>query len=170
MASTQIVKLYLYNNEHALALSYHSTHIRHFGDFSRGWGIGEETFEYWSWIARQYVVFSLFYFEGFSKICFRHRVLAELLEQGTRSTLEIPVHIPASSNSNLSQSQQNLRAASGVEYDTLRSLGINPSHALQHPGFYYYMAARCTELRRSRFLAAVESEVKFDSPLYLETN
>lgn len=60
MVSTQIVKLYLYNNEHALALSHHSTHIRHFGDFSRGWGIGEETFEYWSWIARQYVVFSLF--------------------------------------------------------------------------------------------------------------
>jgi hypothetical protein len=93
----------------------------------------------------------------------RHRVLAELLEQGTRSTLEIPVHIPSSSNSNLSQSQQNLKATSGVEYDTLRSLGINPSHALQHPGFYYYMAARCTELRRSRFLAAVESEVNFDS-------
>ena len=103
-----------------------------------------------------------FCFERVSKISCRHRVLAELLEQGTRSTLEIPVHIPATSNSNLSQSQQNLRAASGVEYDTLRSLGINPSHALQHPGFYYYMAARCTEMRRSRFLAAVESEVNFD--------
>ena len=103
------------------------------------------------------------------KIPCRHRVLAELLEQGTRSTLEIPVHIPASSNSNLSQSQQNLRAASGVEYDTLRSLGINPSHALQHPGFYYYMAARCTETRRSRFLAALESEVNLDSSLYLES-
>ena len=64
MASTQIVKLYLYNNEHALALSYHSNHIRHFGDFSRGWGIGEETFEYWSWIARQYVVFSLLFWKS----------------------------------------------------------------------------------------------------------
>ena len=106
-------------------------------------------------------------FERSSKISSRHRVLAELLEQGTRSTLEIPVHIPAPSNSNFSQSQQNLRAASGVEYDTLRSLGINPSHALQHPGFYYYMAARCTEIRRSRFLAAVESEVNLDSsPLF----
>jgi hypothetical protein len=49
----QIVKLYLYNNEHALALAHHTTHIRQFGDFSRGWGIGEETFEFWSWIARQ---------------------------------------------------------------------------------------------------------------------
>jgi hypothetical protein len=49
----KIIKLYLYNNEHALALSHHSTHIRKFGDFSRGWGIGEETFEFWSWVARQ---------------------------------------------------------------------------------------------------------------------
>ncbi|KAG5341519.1 hypothetical protein C0989_009880 [Termitomyces sp. Mn162] len=61
----KICKLYLYNNEHALALSHYNTHIRIFCDFSRGWGIGEETFEYWSWIARQY------------------RVLAELLEQVT---------------------------------------------------------------------------------------
>ncbi|KAF8161338.1 Gryzun, putative trafficking through golgi-domain-containing protein [Crassisporium funariophilum] len=137
----KIVKLYLYNNEHALALSHHNTHIRQFGDFSRGWGIGEETFEFWSWIARQ------------------HRVLAELLEQGTKSTLVIPVHKPAAANSNLSLSQQNLRAASGVEYDTMRSLGVNPSHALQHPGFYYYMAARCTEMRRERFLAAAEAEL-----------
>ena len=101
-----------------------------------------------------------FCFERVSELSSRHRVLAELLEQGTRSTLEIPVHKPALSNSNFSQSQQNLRAASGVEYG---SLGINPSHALQHPGFYYYLAARCTEMRRSRFLVAVESEVNLDS-------
>lgn len=49
----QITKLYLYNNEHALALSHHNLHMRRFADFSRGWGIGEETFEYWSWMARQ---------------------------------------------------------------------------------------------------------------------
>jgi len=64
MALIQIVKLYLYNNEHALALSNHSTHIRHFGDFSRGWGIGEETFEFWSWIARQYVIVSFLFWEN----------------------------------------------------------------------------------------------------------
>lgn len=49
----QITKLYLYNNEHALALSHHNLHMRRFADFSRGWGIGEETFEYWSWMTRQ---------------------------------------------------------------------------------------------------------------------
>src|ERR1700691_564406 len=55
LTQLQVCKLYLYNNEHALALSHHSTHMRRFGDFSRGWGIGEETFEFWSWMARQYV-------------------------------------------------------------------------------------------------------------------
>ena len=47
----------------------------------------------------------------------------------------------------------------GVEYDAMRSLGLNPSHALQHPGFYYYVAARCTEMRRSRFMAALNGDV-----------
>ncbi|TFK44945.1 Gryzun, putative trafficking through golgi-domain-containing protein [Crucibulum laeve] len=143
--NVKVIKLYLYNNEHALALSHHNTHMRKFGDFSRGWGIGEETFEYWSWMARQ------------------QRILAELLEQGTRSTLVIPKHQPAASasNINLAASQQLLpsqRVAAGMELESLRSLGINPSQALQHPGFYYYMAARCTEIRRERFLAALELE------------
>ena len=40
--------------------------------------------------------------------------------------------------------------------DAMRVLGLNPNQALQHPGFYYYMAARCTERRRERFLAAIE--------------
>ncbi|KDR75635.1 hypothetical protein GALMADRAFT_268205 [Galerina marginata CBS 339.88] len=137
----KIVKLYLYNNEHALALSHHNTHIRVFGDFSRGWGIGEETFEFWSWVARQ------------------HRVLAELLEQGTRSSLVLPVHKPVASNVTPSASQQTLRQVPNVEYDAMRSLGINPSHALQHAGFYYYVAARSTEMRRQRFLAILEAEL-----------
>ncbi|KAI6029321.1 Gryzun, putative trafficking through golgi-domain-containing protein [Pisolithus microcarpus] len=133
--NVKITKFYLYNNEHALALSHHNSHMRRFADFSRGWGIGEETFEYWSWMARQY------------------RVLAELLEQGARSTLTLPALTPGP------------RAAGGLpdalgpggaplELDAVRMMGLNPSHALQHPGHYYYMAARCTEARRERFLAS----------------
>ncbi|KAG5731761.1 UPF0636 like protein [Termitomyces sp. T112] len=141
----KICKLYLYNNEHALALSHYNTHIRIFCDFSRGWGIGEETFEYWSWIARQY------------------RVLAELLEQGTRSTLVLPTHRPTIPlNTNFMASQHNgggrSLIPSTLETETIRSLGINPRHALQHPGFYYLMAAKCTETRRERFLANLEIE------------
>ncbi|KAF9529733.1 glutathione transferase omega-1 [Crepidotus variabilis] len=136
----KIVKLYLYNNEHSLALSHHNNHIRQFGDFSRGWGIGEETFEFWSWIARQ------------------HRVLAELLEHGLRSNLVLPIHKPVPQKDGASQSNATARQTTGLEYESLRALGINPSHALHHPGFYYYMAARCTEMRRRRFNATLEAE------------
>ncbi|KAF9022277.1 hypothetical protein BDZ89DRAFT_208493 [Hymenopellis radicata] len=145
--NVKIVKLYMYNNEHALALSHHTTHIRKFGDLSRGWSIGEDTFEYWSWIARQY------------------RILSELMEQGTHSSLIIPSHQPVAFTNALNSllSSSSPQAASrgstpALEIDGLRSLGLNPSHALQHPGFYYYMAARCTEMRRERFLATLEAE------------
>lgn len=150
--------MYLYNNEHALALSHHNTHIRQFGDFSRGWGIGEETFEFWSWVARQYAALSIDH-RYVLIVQSRHRILAELLEQGTRSTLNLPIHKPVATTISPSQSQATLRTSAGVEYDAMRSLGLNPSHALQHPGFYYYMAARCTEMRRTRFLAVLEGEV-----------
>ncbi|KAK7057624.1 Gryzun, putative trafficking through golgi-domain-containing protein [Favolaschia claudopus] len=136
----KVAKLYLYNNEHALALSHHNTHIRKFGDFSRGWGIGEDTFEFWSWVARQ------------------HRILAELLEHGIQSKLVIPDHRPV--NTLLPQTPRPSAPppSSALEVETLRTMGINPSHALQHPGYYYYMAAKCTEARRERFLAAAEAE------------
>lgn len=49
----QICKLFLYGNEGTRALSHFHAHLHRFGELSRGWGIGEETFEFWSWIARQ---------------------------------------------------------------------------------------------------------------------
>ncbi|EPQ55211.1 hypothetical protein GLOTRDRAFT_41884 [Gloeophyllum trabeum ATCC 11539] len=133
--NVKICKLYLYNEEHALALSQHNSHVRKFSDLSRSWGIGEDTFEFWSWMARQY------------------RILAELLEQGIRANLKIPSHRPAPA---LSAATPTTSAGQpGVEMDAMRSLGVNPSHTLQHPGFYYYTAARCTERRRERFLASI---------------
>ncbi|KAJ7209783.1 Gryzun, putative trafficking through golgi-domain-containing protein [Mycena pura] len=142
----KVTKLYLYNNEHALALSHHNTHIRKFGDFSRGWSIGEETFEFWSWVARQ------------------HRVLAELLEHGTQSKLVIPNHRPVNPALVVSQQSSVTVPTSTLEVDAMRTMGINPSHALQHPGYYYYMAAKCTEARRERFLAALETENSPSNP------
>ena len=44
-----------------------------------------------------------------------------------------------------------------TELDALRVLGLNPANALQHPGFYYYMAAQATERRRAKFFAILES-------------
>lgn len=60
----------------------------------------------------------------------------------------------------LPSNARGITATNALEVESMRSLGINPSHTLQHPGFYYYMAAKCTEMRRIRFLAAVEAEVR----------
>ncbi|KAG2336114.1 hypothetical protein BDR05DRAFT_1006147 [Suillus weaverae] len=114
--SVKITKLYLYNHERLLALLHHNSHMRRFTDFSWGWGIGEETFQYWSWMARQ------------------HRILAELLEQGSNSSLMFPTNSLPSLTVGVSL------AGTHVELDAVRVLGLNPSHALQHPGHYYYMA------------------------------
>jgi len=86
----------------------------------------------------------------------RQRVLGELLELGADSNLIIPLHRPGPT---VSPNQRAGTTALGSEVESVLSLGINPSYALQHPGFYYYMAARSTEIRRERFLAALATEV-----------
>ena len=159
----QICKLYLYNNEHALALAHHNSHMRKFADFSRGWGIGEETFEFWSWLARQYV-WSFFSSLSPERSHFRHRAFAELLEHGTRSTLKIPTHFSTSPPANAAAAAAAQALEGGqrgaLELEAMRALGLNPNQALQHPGFYYYMSARCTERRRERFLSVARAEVR----------
>ncbi|EJD08009.1 uncharacterized protein FOMMEDRAFT_138064 [Fomitiporia mediterranea MF3/22] len=133
----KICKLFLYNAEHALALSQLNSHMRRFCDLSaRVWGIDEDTYEFWSWVARQY------------------RIFAELLEQGTQFGLTVPTHVPsATTNASTTTAQPQL------ELEALRALGLNPNTALMHPGFYYYFAAECTERRRLRFLQALEGEL-----------
>lgn len=90
---------------------------------------------------------------------FRNRLLAELLEQGIRSTLVIPVHKPQVLAAGTLSSGQRIP---GIEVDP-RNVGLNPSHYLQHPGHYYYAGARCTEMRRVKFQAALEAEVSYYS-------
>ena len=80
----------------------------------------------------------------------RYSAFAELLKHGTGLTLTLPIHTPTLPTP----------AAAPVgltELDALRALSLNPANALQHPGFYYYMAAQATERRRAQFLAIVES-------------
>ena len=52
----QICKVLLYEGEGSKVLEPFFVHLKRFSDLSRGWGIGEETFEFWSWIARQSVL------------------------------------------------------------------------------------------------------------------
>jgi hypothetical protein len=80
----------------------------------------------------------------------RYRAFAELLEHGTSLTLTLPIHKPALPTPATAP-------VGPTELDALRALGLNPANALQHPGFYYYMAAQATERRRAQFLAMLES-------------
>lgn len=128
----QIYKLYLYNSEHALALAFFNRHVKRFCELSKTWNIGEDTFEYWSWLARQY------------------RILAELLEIALRSGLRLPSLVPQPPED---------RPAQQLALDTPSIPGRAPSTTLQHPGYYYFQAAKCTEERLRRFKAMEDSEV-----------
>ena len=68
------------------------------------------------------------------------------------------------STSSSTQSAAQREAELGPD-ETLQALGLgagiglNPNTALMHPGFYYYIAAECTERRRMKYLKALENEV-----------
>ncbi|KAF5393288.1 hypothetical protein D9757_000463 [Collybiopsis confluens] len=149
----KIIKLYLYNNETALALAQQRLHVRTFptvagfvGSPTAGEGKeGEEgSYEYWSWVSRMW------------------SVLAEMLVEGSRtpgSDLIIPVHRPrlplsgpgASSTTTGSIVGRKSTLAEGFLGGTGVG-GINPSHALMHPGWYYLFAAECAEKKTARFI------------------
>ncbi|KAG8930220.1 hypothetical protein FRC01_003141 [Tulasnella sp. 417] len=134
----KLTKLFLYHNEPHLALATFNRHIQKFSELSRGWGIGEETFEFWSWQARQY------------------RILAELLELAVRAgyklpTSTIPPGVPGTRPTGTGSPAPN-------QQNDPRALGMNPSQALQHPGYFYYLSATCTLQRYERFITAVQQE------------
>ncbi|WVQ77984.1 hypothetical protein IAT38_000065 [Cryptococcus sp. DSM 104549] len=134
--AVRICKLHLYDNEGPRSLNSFFVHLKRFGDLSRGWGIGEETFEFWSWIARQY------------------RIFAELLEMGQQSGLHIPSIFPPIFPT--------AAAASSVppppEYYSTPVSSNNPLQILQQPAFYYYTAATCSIQRQQRYQEALEVE------------
>ncbi|EJD46843.1 hypothetical protein AURDEDRAFT_86850 [Auricularia subglabra TFB-10046 SS5] len=148
--SLKICKLYLYHGEHARALAHVNRHVQRFAELSRAWGIGEEMFEYWSWLARQ------------------QRCLAELLELGIRHGLRLPSHLPHEPNTNpelLAQLAAVQQQRGSVDLSGALGLGLAPAHALQHPGFYYFAAAGYTQTRYERFVAALELEATQPSAL-----
>ncbi|WVF72135.1 hypothetical protein IAT40_006947 [Kwoniella sp. CBS 6097] len=133
--AVRICKLLLYDDQGARVLNPFFVHLKRFGDLSRGWGIGEETFEFWSWIARQY------------------RIFAELLELGQQAGLRImslapPVFPMAAAAA----------APPPPEYYTTPISSGNPLQVLQQPAFYYYTAASCSVQRQIKFQEALEAE------------
>jgi len=99
-----------------------------FRNISNTLGIGEDTFEYWAWLSKQY------------------RIFGDVLEIATRSGFTIPD--PATISHNTTSSDFRF----SMSYNPNLGSGINPTMVLQHPGFYYHMAAKCNSLRRKNFL------------------
>ena len=116
-------------------MAHFKRHIRKFSDLSKGWGIDKNTYEYWSWLARQY------------------RILAEVLELGLRAGLKLPTHEVSVA---LPPAFTTLPAEPPPIPET------NTSNVLQHPGFYYYEAALSSRERYRRFTAIAEQEVRLN--------
>ncbi|KAK4054805.1 hypothetical protein OIV83_000729 [Microbotryomycetes sp. JL201] len=55
--SVKVSKMYLYLNETARAVAQLNRHVARFRELSNGWGLGEQTFEFWSWLSKQYRLF-----------------------------------------------------------------------------------------------------------------
>jgi len=47
--------MYLYLNEPARALAQLNRHVSRFRELSGSWQIGDDTFEFWSWLSKQCV-------------------------------------------------------------------------------------------------------------------
>lgn len=47
--------MYLYLNEPSRSISQLNRHVSRFRELSNTWGIGEQTFEFWSWLSKQCV-------------------------------------------------------------------------------------------------------------------
>ncbi|WVW83128.1 hypothetical protein I302_105146 [Kwoniella bestiolae CBS 10118] len=133
--AVRICKLLLYDDQGPRVLNPFFVHLKRFGDLSRGWGIGEETFEFWSWIARQY------------------RIFAELLEMAQQSGMRIASLAPPTFPTAVAAA-----APPPPDYYTTPISSGNPLQVLQQPAFYYYTAATCSIQRQVRYQEALAAE------------
>ncbi|SPO41088.1 uncharacterized protein PSFLO_06570 [Pseudozyma flocculosa] len=152
--SIKIAKLHLYRDDGAAAVRQLHRHLHRFTELSTGWGIGSMTFEYWSWLCKQY------------------RMFADLMDAATRSPssspvppFSLPTHAPPLPSKLLhpdvlSMLQAGMPAPHGMMTPTAEAaaLGVSPAALIQGPGTFYYLAALCTLERRDRFHKLVAAE------------
>lgn len=151
--SVRICKLLLYADDGQGAAVFFRRHLARFTDLSTGWGIGAITFEYWSWLAKQY------------------RMFGELVEHATRAVpssplapFQLPMHAPPLPSRlihpdalpRFSDGRGGVVAPPGLLLPNSNAVSVsaNTCTVLQTPGAYYYLAALCTVERRQRFLSA----------------
>jgi hypothetical protein len=132
--------MYLYLIEPSRALAQLNKHISRFRELSSHWGIGEQTFEFWSWLSKQY------------------RLFGDLTSIAVRAGFRLPSLRPPPAPKSV---------PAGMPQPP--SPGLIPLNVLQHAGYYYYLAATCAEERRDRFRKVVETEKvsKVYPPAYL---
>ncbi|GAA5896567.1 uncharacterized protein JCM6883_006946 [Sporobolomyces salmoneus] len=119
--TVKIAKLYLYLNDPSHALSQLNRHVFRFRQLSESWSIGEETFEFWSWLSKQY------------------RLFGDLTTAALRAGFRLPSLRPPPTPI----------PTPGVPQPP--SPGLMPLNVLQHPGHYYFLSAVCAFERRERY-------------------
>ncbi|SOV03457.1 uncharacterized protein UDID_06680 [Ustilago sp. UG-2017a] len=143
----RICKLLLYSDDGEGAAIFFRRHLARFTELSTGWGIGTSTFEYWSWLSKQY------------------RLFGELIEHATRSVqgaplppFQLPQHAPPLPSRLLHPDAVGKVGGGGegmlLPNSNAVAVSICPYSTLQTAGAYYLLAALCTVERRIRFLRA----------------
>ncbi|KAF9585264.1 hypothetical protein BGW38_003138 [Lunasporangiospora selenospora] len=168
----KICKFHLYLDAPSTALFHFRRHLLVFKAFSDHWRMGEDSFEYWAWLSKQY------------------RMFGDLVDIGTRSGFKLPVPTPGSvvygSFASLTDGAKDLNRFSGIGLGSGTSgfgigprgdsfpyggnvgggrgggthgpgAGINPMLVLQHAGYFYHQAANSGVQRRLRFQMADEA-------------
>ncbi|KAN0064294.1 hypothetical protein ACQY0O_002480 [Thecaphora frezii] len=153
--SIKIAKLHLYNDDATAAVRQLRRHLHRFTELSTGWGIGSTTFEYWSWLCKQY------------------RLFADLMDAATRAPasppfapLSLPVHAPPLPARLLHPYLLAQIQAAGVASppgmltpnQAAILAGVSPASVVQGSGTFYYLAALCTIERRDRFSKLIAAE------------
>ncbi|RHZ80693.1 hypothetical protein Glove_132g6 [Diversispora epigaea] len=131
----KICKLNLYIDSPSAAMMQLNKHFNTFNKLCNTEGVGESTFEYWAWLSRQY------------------RAFGETLEVATRSGYNIPDPLTITHSTS-----SDYRSSSSFS-----NTGVNPSLVLQHPGFYYHLAAKYNSIRGDKFLELEKNLKNFDS-------
>ncbi|CAO1615908.1 unnamed protein product [Jaminaea pallidilutea] len=157
--SVRLCRLWLYAGEARAAVAQLRRHLSRFAELSSGWGIGDATFEFWSWLSKQ------------------HRLFGGLVEQATLSSpvatyepIQIPIHAPPLPGFLLhpevadeSQKYSSLQASSGTLLPpnaAAMASGVSTATMLQSAASCYYLAALCTVERHRRYTRMLALEKK----------
>ena len=133
--------MYLYVDDPSRAVAQLNKHLTRFRVLCEGWGIGLDTFEFWSWLSKQSVPLWCILLVLITCLS-RYRLIADLLDLAMRGGFKLPTHRPIPTTSNKMTNSAILH-------------GINPATALQHPGHLYHLAAICAIQRRDVFKQAL---------------